>query len=60
MTDFEYALICSIMLPIIAFMIGRLWEDADHQLGEECEEDENVPVGNRLYARNRFGLRDDI
>lgn len=60
MTEYEYALICAIMLPIIAFMIGRLWEDAGQQLGEECEENDNVPMGNSVYARNRFGLRDDI
>ncbi|WP_255406626.1 hypothetical protein [Sporosarcina sp. P18a] len=35
MTDYEYLLICTIMLPIVAFMIGRLWEHAGHEIKNE-------------------------
>lgn len=34
MTDYEYLLICTVALPIIAFMLGCLWEHA----GQDEEE----------------------
>lgn len=60
MTDYGHLLLIACLLPVVGFMIGTLWADAGHQLREESEEDDNVPVGNSVYARNRFGLRDDI
>ena len=61
MTDYGHLLLITCLLAVVAFMIGVLWADAGHQLeNERREEDDNVPVGNSLYARNRFGLRDDI
>ena len=60
MTEYGHLLLIACLLPVVAFMLGSLWADAGHQLGEECEEDENVSMGNSVYARNRFGLRNDI
>lgn len=35
MTDYEYLVVCTVALVIVAFMLGRLWEHAGHEIKNE-------------------------
>ncbi|WP_255414216.1 MULTISPECIES: hypothetical protein [unclassified Sporosarcina] len=41
MTDYEYLVVCTIGLVMIAFMLGSLWEHA----GQEIKNEEDLSSG---------------
>lgn len=49
MTDYEYLLICTVSLVIVAFMLGRLWE----HVGDQLEEEEKTNDEKRMYSPSR-------